>query len=117
MTLYKINPGKYRHPVTLQHKSTDRDTYGRTVESWVTIAYLRAGIYPISGREIFTRDFAGSEITHRIHIRYDPTLTVTSDMRIMFGNRVFAIDAPPINFQERNIEWQLMCKEVQDWQT
>lgn len=117
MTLYKINPGKYRHIITIQEKGTARDNYGRTVDTFTDVITCRAGIFPISGRDVFMRDFTESEITHRIHIRYNPTVTITSDMRIVFGEKYFMITAPPINFQERDIELQLMCKEVDEWRT
>jgi hypothetical protein len=32
-------------------------------------------------------------------------------MRVLFGERVFSIVSPPINFQEKNIELQILCKE------
>jgi SPP1 family predicted phage head-tail adaptor len=117
MTLYKINPGKYRHIITIQEKGTARDSYGRTIDTWSDITKVRAGIFPVSGRDVFMRDFTESEITHRVHIRYDPTIVINSQMRILFGSRVFAITSPPINFQEMNVEWQLMCKEVDEWRT
>lgn len=111
MTLFKINPGKYRHVVTFQKQTTTRDKYGQVKEEWSEVLKTRAGIFPISGKEVFQRDFVESEISHRVHIRYHPTIVINSQMRILFGNRVFSIVSPPINFQERNIELQILCKE------
>jgi SPP1 family predicted phage head-tail adaptor len=112
MTLYKINPGKYRHIIEIQRNDKVRDSYGRITDSWTPVTTTRAGIFPISGRDVFTRDFVESEISHRIHIRYDPAHVINSQMRILFENRIFHIIAPPINFQEKNIELQILCKEV-----
>jgi SPP1 family predicted phage head-tail adaptor len=111
MTLFKINPGKYRHVVTFQIQTTARDKYGQIEEIWSDFFKTRAGIFPISGKEVFQRDFVESEISHRVHIRYTPTHVINSQMRVLFGERVFSIVSPPINFQEKNIELQILCKE------
>jgi SPP1 family predicted phage head-tail adaptor len=113
MTLYKVNPGKYRHIVTFQTISSVRDEYGQITDSWEDTYTTRAGIFPISGKDVFTRDFVQSEISHRIHVRYNPEIKITSEMRVLFGTRIFSIIAPPINFQEKNIELQILCKEVE----
>jgi len=111
MTLFNINPGKYRHVVTIQKQTTARNPYGEISEEWTDVAKARAGIFPISGKEVFQKQFVESEISHRIHIRYNPTYVINSQMRILFNNRVFSIVSPPINFQEKNVELQMLCKE------
>jgi SPP1 family predicted phage head-tail adaptor len=50
-------------------------------------------------------------MTHRIFVRFNPTLKINSSMRILFGDRIFDIISPPINFQEKNIELSILCKE------
>jgi SPP1 family predicted phage head-tail adaptor len=112
MTLFKINPGKYKHIVMFQEKLQVKDRFGQVTDTWVDFFKTRAGIFPISGRDVFTRDFVESEISHRVHIRYNPTIDINSHMRILFGERTFTIIAPPINFQESNEELQILCKEV-----
>jgi SPP1 family predicted phage head-tail adaptor len=108
MTIYRINAGKYRHIVTFQRLSKAQDSYGQNT-IWEDAFTARVGIFPISGREILTVDVKNGEISHRIHIRY--TKGIDTTMRIKFGERIFEIVTPPINFQERDLELQLMCKE------
>lgn len=119
MTLFKINPGKYRHIVTFQKLSEIENPFGEIDReddaNWLDVFKARVGIYPISGKDIFTAEFVNSEITHRIQMRYIPTVTINSHMRIKFGDRVFHIISPPINFQERNFELQFLCRERVDW--
>lgn len=115
MTKYVINPGKYRHVVTIQ-KQLETDTpYGERPRNddanWVDVMTTRAGIHPISGRDIFDAMMTHSEITHKIFVRYHPTIKIDSSMRILFGTRIFDIISPPINFQEKNIEYAILCKE------
>ena len=115
MTMFRINAGKYRHVVTLQTKADNQNSYGETIdtnENWVDYFKTRVAILPISGKEVMSAEFMNSEITYRVHMRYVPKLDIDSHMRIKFGERIFKIISPPINFQERNIESQILCKEV-----
>lgn len=109
MSRYRINPGEFRHPITIQKVDKKRNDYGELVEGWIDFLEIRAGIYPLNGKDFFTAETLNSEVSHKINIRY--VEGITSAMRIKFGNRYFEITSPPINFQEKNILLQIMCKE------
>jgi SPP1 family predicted phage head-tail adaptor len=115
MTKYVINPGKYRHVVTIQKQLETDNPYGERPRNddanWENVLTTRAAIFPISGRDIFEAMRTESEMTHRIFVRFNPTLKINSSMRILFGDRIFDIISPPINFQEKNIELSILCKE------
>lgn len=114
MSRYRINPGELRHRITIQKFNNNQNEYGEveinTHASWSDVAVVRAGIYPISGKEFFSAETVNSEVTHKVKIRYIEG--ITSNMRIKFGDRYFEIISQPINFQEKNIELQLLCKEL-----
>jgi SPP1 family predicted phage head-tail adaptor len=112
MTRYRINPGELRHIITFQKKSGTKNEYKEKINEWVDVMTARAAIYPLSGKEFYAAEKMNSQVTHKIHIRYNPIQTITSDMRIKFGTRIFELISPPINFQEKNIEIQLLCKEL-----
>ncbi|KQL54513.1 hypothetical protein AN964_14075 [Heyndrickxia shackletonii] len=121
MTRFRINPGEYRHIITFQKKIDVQNSYGENIKDWVDIEgliKLRAGIYPISGKEFFAAGAVNSEVTHKVNMRYMPNKEITPDMRIKYfdnvmeKDRYFELIAPPINFQEKNVEIQLLCKEV-----
>lgn len=109
MSRYRINPGELRHKITIQKLNNSQNEYGEVSELWEDILNVRAGIYPISGKEFFAAETVNSEITHKVKIRYIEG--ITPNMRIKFNNRIFSIESV-INFQERNIEIQLLCKEL-----
>jgi SPP1 family predicted phage head-tail adaptor len=109
MSRYRINSGEFRHHITIQKIDKIRNKYGELIESWIDFLEIRAAIYPLSGKDFFAAETTNSEVTHKINIRYIEG--ITSAMRVKFGNRYFEITAPPINFQERNILLQIMCKE------
>jgi SPP1 family predicted phage head-tail adaptor len=109
MTRYRVNPGKYRQPITIQQRQFTQDSYGSTTEDWVDVYQTRAGIFPLSGSEFFKADEINANITHKIQLRY--LSGVTPDMRILYNNRVFWITSV-VNFQEHNVELQLYAKEI-----
>lgn len=109
--VYRINPGEYRHIITIQKKTGAQNEYGEETEDWVDYITTRAGIYPVSGKEFFSADATRAEITHKVNMRYIPGKEITPDMRVKFQDRYFQI-LSVINFQEKNVEYQLMCKEL-----
>lgn len=113
MSRYRINPGEFRHRITIQKCNSNQNDYGEidinAPITWSDVVSVRAAIYPLSGKDFFAAETTNNEITHKINIRYVPG--ITSLMRIKFGERYFEIISPPINFQEKNILLQIMCKE------
>lgn len=110
MSRYRINPGELRHRITFQKLDKDaRNDYGEPIEKWDNVVSVRAGIYPISGREFYAAETVNSEVTHKINIRYSKDLN--PNMRIKFSGRFFSIISI-ISFQEKNIILQLLCKEL-----
>jgi SPP1 family predicted phage head-tail adaptor len=110
MTRYNINPGELRHKITFQRYDKEhQNDYGEPEPIWVDVMTISAAIYPLSGREFFSAEKENSEVTHKINIRYVKGLSPS--MQIMFGDRLFSIISI-INFQERNVELQIMCKEL-----
>ncbi|MBS4958504.1 MAG: phage head closure protein [Clostridium sp.] len=109
MSRYAINSGEFRHPITIQKLDKSRNEYGEVIEGWIDFLEIRAAIYPLSGKDFFSAETLNSEVTHKINARY--VEGITSAMRVKFGDRYFEIISPPINFQEKNILLQIMCKE------
>lgn len=109
MTRYRINPGELRHIIIFQKLLNTQNDYGELTGQWNDVLTTRAGIYPISGKEFYAAETVNSEVSHKVNIRYMKGLS--PDMRIKFGDRFFSIISI-INFQERNIELQLLCKEL-----
>ncbi|MCP8969721.1 phage head closure protein [Ectobacillus ponti] len=109
MTRFTINPGEFRHVITFQDRAA-ANTFGEN-DAWTDVLTARAAIYPVSGKEYFTADRVTSEVTHKISMRYMPGTSISPDMRILFQGRIFQI-VSVINFQERNVMLQLMCKEL-----
>jgi SPP1 family predicted phage head-tail adaptor len=109
LTRFQINPGEYRHIILFQKKTKIQNEFREVIDDWVDVLKTRAGIYPISGKEFFSAETVNSEVSHKVNMRYMPG--ITPEMRIKFGDRQFRVISV-INFQEKNIELQLQCKEL-----
>jgi SPP1 family predicted phage head-tail adaptor len=105
----RLNNGNLRHRITFQKQTEAQNDYGEEIKDWVDEATVWASINPISGKEFFSAEKVSSEVSHKINMRYTPG--ISPDMRIRFNERFFSIISV-INFQERNIELQLLCKEL-----
>lgn len=104
-----MRAGKLRHLVTIQSRTEGTNSFNEPRPVWKDFATVYASIEPLSGREFFAAQQAQSDITHRVRMRY--VAGVTAKHRIVFGDRVFDIAAPPRNVDERNIELELQCVE------
>jgi SPP1 family predicted phage head-tail adaptor len=80
----------------------------RTVR-WETFATGWAKILPLSTRELLVAKQTMATVTHEIRLRY--LEGITSRFRINFGGRLFYLDGPPRNIQERNRELAMMAVE------
>jgi SPP1 family predicted phage head-tail adaptor len=104
-----MRSGRLRHQVVIQQVTESQDASGAVVESWAALATVWASIDPIAGNEFFAAKQTMAETTHRIRIRY--LSGVVPKMRVLFGSRTFDI-TEIINFQEKNVELQLMATET-----
>lgn len=103
-----LSAGRYNRQITLQKNTIVRNSYGGTEDQWEDIATVRASIEPIQGREYWSGPFQLGENIIRIRLRYLPG--ITRKMRVVYGDRIFAIYSV-IDSKEAHREIQLMCKE------
>lgn len=100
--------GKLQRRITIQEYVTARDSFGAEVPTWVDVATVWASVTPVSGKEYFASAQVNAEATTKITMRY--LAGITPKMRVVFEARTFEIISL-LNFEERNIELNLMCKE------
>lgn len=98
-----------RKRVTLQSRTVTRDAMGGDVVTWNNQGDVWAAIEPLVGRELFAAQQVRPELTTRIRIRYRSD--VTSEWRVKFGTRIFAIVGPPVDAKMNNDELHLNCAE------
>lgn len=86
-----MNPGQFRHKITLMKLVTTQDEIGNTIEEWKPVRACWAAIKTVSGREYFAAASVQAERTYRFIIRYTPGINET--MKIDFQGRRFDIQS------------------------
>lgn len=108
-----MRSGTLNKRVTIQSPTTPTsDGAGGTIatEPWTDLATVWASVSPLTGRETLQAQAVEAETTHRVTIRYRDCVTARS--RILLGERVFKITAPPRDTDERHRELVIDCVEV-----
>jgi SPP1 family predicted phage head-tail adaptor len=108
-----MRAGRLRHRVVLQSPKGSQDSIGERTTTWTTVASSwPAAIEPLKVSEQFAAAQNHGSTTHRIHIRYDSSIAaMDGSWRVMFGARIFTLDGPPRNFDEKNTTLELLCTE------
>ena len=105
--------GKYRHLVTVQRFDGTQDDPGGYAwddgANWDDVAAVKAAIDPVSGREFYEGRQAGSEISHKIRMRY--TDRVRAGDRVLWNGHTFHVEAV-IDWGMKGEQLLLMCREV-----
>ncbi|MDX1922676.1 MAG: phage head closure protein [Alphaproteobacteria bacterium] len=100
--------GTYRQRLYVQQENPVADTGGGNAMAWTTINTIWASIEPVSGNEQMIAGKPSGTVTHRIHTRYDATITPA--MRLMLGSRIYNIRSIK-NIQERNRVLEILAEE------
>lgn len=98
--------------VILQSPAGSRDAVGERVTTWTDVATVWAQINPLSVKEQIAAAQSRGSITHKIMIRYSAEVSaVTHAWRVTYGARVFTVDGPARNINERDRYIELICTE------
>ncbi len=105
-----MRAGLLRNSVVIKSPSRATGADGKVTVTWTTtVATVWASIEPLTGKEFMESQQMKNTVTHRIRIRH--LAGVVPTYRVEFDSRVFNIEYV-LNADERNIEMELMCKEV-----
>ena len=100
--------GRMRKRITLQTETPTTDNAGGYALAWTNSLTVWADIEPLSGHEVFTASHLEGRVTHSVTMRYQTG--ITTDMRIIYGSRVFNIRAV-LNSDESNRWLELLVEE------
>lgn len=84
-----IDPGAFRHELSLEEATLTPDGAGGHVESWNEVATVYARVEPISATSRFGAGQTLETVTHRITLRHRQN--IASGMRFRLRAHVFAI--------------------------
>jgi SPP1 family predicted phage head-tail adaptor len=100
--------GELRKQATIEAEAQLADGAGGYALGWAAVATVWADIKPLNGNEVFVAQHLEGHVTHRVTMRYRSD--VTSDMRLVYDNRVFNIRAV-MNTDERNRFSEILVEE------
>jgi len=103
-----IRPGELRERVTVQVASGSRNALGETTFSWSDSTAVWASVQGLSAREVLLSGQQQTEVSHRVRLRYLPTLT--NQMRFSWRDRTLEI----VSLLEHNnrSEHEAICQEA-----
>lgn len=104
-----IRAGNLNKNVEVQRATYIDNEFGEPVETWGTILTTRAGIKPVTGNEQFMVGLK-NEVSHKIEMRYNPTVVFRPSDRIIYDSKEFDIEYI-LNYAERNSNLQILAKE------
>jgi SPP1 family predicted phage head-tail adaptor len=86
-----INSGAMRERVTIQKPVEQQSAFGETTLDWVDEATVYASVMGVRASDYFAAQQAGVLVTHRIRIRFFPT--ITHEHRLIWRGRVMEISS------------------------
>lgn len=108
--------GQFRQVITIQAPPTvsgNQNEYGEIIQAnWTNYLTTRASYEPLVGRELYTQYQIAEQIDVRFRIRYQPSKTITSAMRVVYRGATYQIVYEPINPDGKLQELILYCKRV-----
>ena len=105
-----MNIGEFNRHLTLQHLVINNDDQGGYPQEFITYSAAWAKIEMSSAHLNDILEQEQPEIIHRIFIRYRKDFMTTD--RLIYGERIFQMIAPPVNIKEQNMYLLLHCREV-----
>jgi SPP1 family predicted phage head-tail adaptor len=110
-----MRAGRLRHRVTIQTPSRTRNGAGEQTVSWSDSATVSARVESLNGNEYENDKQMSADITHRVTIRWHPSVSVDATKRFKFvthsNTRYLQIIAAN-NPEEQDREIVCNCKEV-----
>jgi head-tail adaptor len=108
-----MRAGRLRNLVTIERQAFTDDTFGEPIaSSTTTVGTAWAAIEPIPARELDVARQMRADVSHKVTLRVNPSITVYATDRLRLGTRYFEPVGPPINIDERGREWSVLVVEI-----
>jgi len=101
-----VTIGKRIRRVSIEAKSTTKDSSGQAIDGWTVVRETWASIDTLTGGEALRAQAIVSSASAEIEMRYRPGITAA--MRVRYGDQVFDIGAV-IDVDMRHEMLRLIC--------
>jgi len=106
-----LDAGKLRHRLALLALTSEQDSDGEMVETWVTYDTVWGAFEPYSTKDVIAARSVQETTMARAVIRYRDD--VTSELRLSFRSKTYKIDGPPLPDTDSGMEYMtLMLSEI-----
>lgn len=110
-----ISAGKLKRPIMIEAPSATKDAFGQqaTAADYTVALSTWASINTLTSKEVYALGGSGftAQVSHKITIRYNPSVTIAAGMRVLYRDRIFTVQIPSDPDEERR-ELDLICLEV-----
>lgn len=108
-----MQAGKLKHRIQIEEPVVvGKSPMNADIVEYTPYLVTWSRIRPIRGREYLEGKMEQADATAEILFRAQAGKTVTPDMRVVFGKRIYEIVSPPVDVNELGKEVQLMCREI-----
>jgi SPP1 family predicted phage head-tail adaptor len=108
-----VRAGALTRPVSVESRSTQRDSFGGQSTVWTPVKTVYAAIEALSGSELVAAQQFATEVSHRFTVRYDAIFAdpkAATAYRLVYRGRIFNITAP-LNIDEADRTIELLASE------
>ena len=106
-----ITAGSLKRPIEIDVPSTTKDEFGQLTQTWTPLLFTWAEIHTITSKEVYALGAGfNSQVSHKITIRFQPAVTITAGMQVVYLSRIFIIQAVSDPTEER-VQLDLLCLE------
>lgn len=108
-----MEPGRFRHRVTIQNFTTIRDAGGQPIKTWYDVETVSAEVNARSGRELVAAGAVYAEATIRVWMRHRHDVSAASRLLCLngpFKGLTLDIIGPPIP-DGKCTRLEILCKQ------
>lgn len=110
MARYRINPGQFKHMITIERCQKVKDEDNRLIDQWTKLFNARAKVLWTRGSEYIQNYGTNSEVEATFYIRFNH-YDITSKDRLKYINEFYDIIYVN-NVQELNEYYEIKAKKV-----
>lgn len=106
-----MQAGQLKNRIRLQRPNPMQAGDGSEDVTWVDVATVWAAVLPVGGRESARTNQTLAVGDTRIKMRWSSQVSaINATWRVLHGEVIYNIKAPPINTRSENIEIELICE-------
>ena len=89
-----------------------KDSFGESVGTWTLLLTVRAQVTQLSGSDLVEAQQLKPTASLRVRMRWASEISdLSGDDRLVWGNRVLHIEGTPVNVDQRDEVFDILCSD------